>query len=147
VADEQVLERRWAAARALLDGDPASRSRGVELVGLTEDTVELGFVIERDDANGVGLAHGGLTYFLADTAVGIASNLGDASNVTASATVTYLAPAPLGEVVRAVCRGPIAGAGRTSVYTTTVTRSDGQPIVVVQATMMELRGRRQGGQD
>ncbi|WP_168709355.1 PaaI family thioesterase [Arthrobacter sp. PAMC25564] len=138
MVDQQLVEQRWGAARRFLAKDPASCSRGVEIAAVTEDAVEVVFVIGEDDANGVGIAHGGLSYFLADTAVGIAANLGNVTNVTSSATITYLAAGPLGDKLRAVCTGPIASAGRTSVYSTTVSRSDGQLIVVVQSTMMAL---------
>lgn len=139
VVDEQLIERRWTAARHILAQDPASRSHGVEIVDVTENSVEVIMPTGVDDSNGVGITHGGLTYFLADTAVGIASNLGDDTNVTSSATVTYLAPGPLGETLRAICTGPVAGAGRTSIYTTEVTREDGKSIVVVHSIMMSRR--------
>jgi len=138
VVDEQLIERRWARARHILATDPASRSRGVEIINVTENSVEVAIATGFDDSNGVGITHGGLTYFLADSAVGIASNLTEDANLTSSATVTYLAPGPLGETLRAVCTGPVAGAGRTSIYRTEVTREDGQSIVVVQSTMMKL---------
>jgi acyl-CoA thioesterase len=138
MVDEQLIGRRWKAARHILAKDPASRSHGVEIVDVTENSVEVIMPTGVDDSNGVGITHGGLSYFLADTAVGIASNLGEDTNVTSSATVTYLAPGPLGETLRAICTGPVAGAGRTSIYRTEVTREDGQSIVVVQSTMMKL---------
>lgn len=97
--------------------------------------------VAEDDANGVSIAHGGIAYFLADTAVGLAVNSrDDGAHVTASATITYLAPGRVGDVLRAVCVGPVAQRGRTSVYTVNVIAPDGVTIAVMQETLTRLRG-------
>ena len=135
---DQATQRRAAVDR-ILTRDVASLTRGIQVVGVTADSVEVSMAVAEDDANGVSIAHGGIAYFLADTAVGLAVNSrDDGAHVTASATITYLAPGRV-SVLRAVCRarGP---RGRTSVYTVNVIAPDGVTIAVMQETLTRLRG-------
>jgi len=131
---------RWQAVQEVHEQNPAALARGIIIVDVTLDRVEISMQVNSDDANGVGIVHGGITYFLADTAAGYASNsLGLGRVVTTAAMVSYLAPGLLGEELRAVCVGPIARSGRTCVFDTTVVRPDGTPVAVVQFTMLALR--------
>ncbi|MGX7727837.1 PaaI family thioesterase [Rhodococcus sp. 2H158] len=131
---------RWEAARLLLEADSASRSRGIELVRVTEDELEVTMPVAAHDTNGVGVAHGGVAYFLADSAVGLAANSRrDGSHVTASATMTYLAPGRAGDTLRAVCEGPVSQQGRTSVYTVRVLDSACRTIAVLHESLTQLR--------
>lgn len=131
---------RWEAAQVLLEADDASRSRGIELVRVTNDELEVIMPVATHDTNGVGIAHGGVAYFLADSAVGLAANSrGDGDHVTASATITYLAPGRAGDTLRAVCAGPVAQQGRTSVYTVNVLDSAGRTIAVLHESLTQLR--------
>lgn len=135
-----VATERRQAVRDVHQQNPAAIVRGVTLVDVTHDRVEISMQVTEDDANGVGIAHGGITYFLADTAAGYAANsLGLGRVVTSAAMVSYLSPGRLGEELRAVCVGPIAHSGRTCVFDTTVIRPDGSPVAVVQSTMLVLR--------
>lgn len=137
--NEVTIQRRQAV-QDVYERDPAALAHGVTVVDVTSDRVEIAMQVTKDDANGVGIAHGGITYFLADTAVGYASNsLGLGRVVTSAAMVSYLSPGRLGEELRAVCVGPIAHSGRTCVFDTTVMRPDGSPVAVVQSTMLVLR--------
>lgn len=141
IQDEVAIDRRQAV-QEVYERDPAALAHGVVVVDVTDDRVEISMQVTNGDANGVGIAHGGITYFLADTAVGYASNsLGLGRVVTSAAMVSYLSPGRLGEELRAVCIGPIAHSGRTCVFDTTVIRPDGSPVAVVQSTMLVLRER------
>lgn len=128
---------------ALLERDTASRSRGVELVRASADEVEIRMRVGELDTNGVGVAHGGIAYFLADSAAGLASNsLDEYARVTASATMTYLAPAAAGEQLSAVCVGPVAERGRSSVFTVEVKNEHGDCIAVLHESLTRLRPAR-----
>ena len=54
--------------------------------------------------NTYGAVHGGIVFSFADTCFGLAANSRDIKAVTASAEIHYIAPAPVGDVIRAIAK-------------------------------------------
>ena len=131
---------RRARLQEIVEKDRAQVAHDIAVIELTAEATQLSMPVTPECSNGLGLCHGGMIYFLADTAVGVATNTepGDDQWVTASATITHLAPARVGDTLRARCTLSAAH-GRSRVYTTEV-RSGGHIVAVSQATMMRTRG-------
>jgi acyl-CoA thioesterase len=124
-ADEQPEAATVVAA--LYERDRAAREHGVRVLQARRGYVKLTMTVREDMLNGYGIAHGGMTFFLADTALAYASNAGNQIALAAAASIVFTAPARLGDVLTAECR-EIQRQGRSGVYDVTVTTSDGATV-------------------
>jgi len=111
---------------------------GMRLERLEPGSSELSLRVAEDHVNLMGVLHGGVLASLADAATGIAmlSTLEAGwSHLTTSLQLTFLAPAKLGEEVRA--RGRVVKTGRRFGYAEAdVAGSDGTLLARAAATFM-----------
>jgi acyl-CoA thioesterase len=115
------------AVAAMLDGDAASRSLGIELrtLGVGEAATEM--LVRADMVNGHGMAHGAFVFAVADTAFACACNSHGPVTVAASAEITFVAPAREGDVLQAHAKERTRF-GRSGIYDVTVRRASGDVI-------------------
>lgn len=80
--------------------------RGISLVSVDEDELVVSQVIDQSDVNGVGAAHGGVLYTIADSAAGITANALDigAQWLTETATIHHQTLAHRGDRLTATCK-------------------------------------------
>lgn len=117
-----------ALARACADA-MFSRDRHAQSLGLAIEEIRVGYArlaltIGDTMVNGHDIAHGGVTFTLADTAFAFACNSRNEPNVALQCSISFNAAVRRGERIVAVAEARTAGTGRTSVYDITVTRGD-----------------------
>jgi acyl-CoA thioesterase len=124
---------------ALFAADLAAQEAGCSLVSHGPGAVELAMTVRADQVNGVGTAHGGVIYLLADTAFAMACNGYGRITVARSCSIEYLAAAHVGERLVAQATERMRS-GRNSIYDVAVTRpSDGVLIAEFRGHGRELR--------
>jgi acyl-CoA thioesterase len=107
------------AAELMWANDNASQSQGIRLDEVADGFAIVSMKVTPQHANGLGVCHGGLIFLLADTAMAFASNSTAAQALAAGASIEFLRPARVGDVLRAsAVRDTYAG--RTSHWTVTV---------------------------
>lgn len=112
----ESVRRMWAT-------DAASRALGMELVAAAPGSAEVSMEVRADMVNGHDIAHGGLTFALADSAFACACNGHGPVTVAAGASIRFRSPATLGE--RLVARASERSRdGRRGVYDVVVTAGD-----------------------
>ncbi|MEO5366284.1 MAG: hotdog fold thioesterase [Magnetococcus sp. WYHC-3] len=123
--DAQVLAERiarWMLSRGL------AAHLNMTLLRVSPGAVTLGMSVGATTLNMVGVAHGGASFALADTAFGIASNSRGQTAVSLSATMAYPAAASQGDTLEAEAVEE-ALSRRTGNYRVTVRRcSDGRVV-------------------
>jgi len=124
--------RAAKSAAAMWAGDAASKWLGMAIVSVTEGKAELTLTVAPHHANGHGICHGGITFALADSAFAFACNSRNQSSVARINTITYLAPARIGDTLTARAR-EIDLTGRNGIYDVTVSTQTG-------AVVAEFRG-------
>ncbi len=88
--------------------------------GVSIDDAREGYALVRDDMlNGHRSAHGGMIFALADTAFAYACNSRNENTVAQNATISFLAPAQVGDVLIAEAR-EVSRSGRSGVYQVSV---------------------------
>ena len=122
----------WDPVEAMLAGDRASRSLGIELAELAPGRAVARMRVTADMVNGHAIAHGAFVFAVADTAFACACNSHGPVTVAAGASITFVAPAREGDelVAEAIERTRY---GRNGVYDVTVRRGD--------EVIAEFRGR------
>ncbi|WP_209704834.1 PaaI family thioesterase [Leucobacter exalbidus] len=130
-----------ASVQSILAIDPATRNAGIMVEHASPDELVLALQVTSSHTNSAGICHGGIIFLLADSASGIAANIGtgDSVWVTTASQVHYLASARPGDRLWASCRLRWPAGSGIAHYETIVT--DGNNVVsVVDATMKRVRG-------
>ena len=130
---DQVQDEDAASqARALFDGDAASRSLGMQLVDAGPGRATVRMTVTAQMLNGHGICHGGYLFLLADSAFAFACNSRGLPVVAQGADVAFLAPVREGDALVASAVERVLQ-GRSGLYDMTVRR--GEQVV------LEMRGR------
>jgi acyl-CoA thioesterase len=124
---EQAKAPALAAAQALYATDRASQGLGIRIVDVTPGVATVTMTVRADMVNGHGICHGGFIFLLADSGFAFACNSHGPATVASGASIEFLAPARLGEVLTAAAREEWLG-GRTGLYDVVVSRADGTVI-------------------
>lgn len=136
--DEDVLARR--AAEAMLAAEGTGPAWGIVIEDAREGGARLSMKVRADMLNGIRIAHGGMIFALADTALAYACNSRNESSVAHCASITFLAPAHEGETLVAEA-SETARAGRTGTYRVAVRTADGRQIAEFMGTSRTIGGR------
>jgi acyl-CoA thioesterase len=64
----------WEIVKKMLDQDEMSKWLGIELIIVEPGHAKISMTVRKDMVNGFGIAHGGITYSLADSALAFAAN-------------------------------------------------------------------------
>ena len=120
---------------------PFAKLVGVEITSATPEAIE-GYLDVRDDlCTTGGIIHGGAVMAFADAmgAVGafVALPEGAKGTTTIESKTNFLGAAKIGERVTAVAK-PLSIGRRISVWQTTMTRPDGNPVAVVTQPQLVL---------
>lgn len=119
--------------RRMIAADPASAALGMSVVCAEPGRAVVRMSVRADMLNGFAVAHGGVVFALADTALALAGNETDAVTLVAGADIVFLSPAREGDQLEAVAERR-ALVGRSGVYDVRVSTADGRVIA-------EVRGR------
>jgi acyl-CoA thioesterase len=119
--------------------DRASPGLGMTIVAVGPGTATLTMPIRPDMVNGHGIAHGGFTYALADSAFAFACNSFNRRAVAQTNAITYLRPARLGDVLTATATRT-AEAGRSGIYDVIVRDGDGRDIATLRGQSRIIEG-------
>ena len=133
---QQVAE---ACAATMWAEDRASPGLGMSIVAVGPGTATLTMPVRDDMVNGHGIAHGGFTYALADSAFAFACNSFNRRAVAQSNAITYLRPAKRGDVLTATATRS-AESGRTGIYDVVVRDAAGREIATFRGQSRVIEG-------
>lgn len=114
-------------AEKLMAREGTAPAWGLELEQVQEGHARVRMTVRDDMLNGHDSVHGGMIFALADTAFAYACNSRDVATVAQSATIAFLAPAALGDVLVAEAR-ELMLANRSGTYQVEVRTADGRAI-------------------
>ena len=118
-------------AATLYKTDSAVRAMGIEIVAVSPGGATLTMTIRADMLNSQGIAHGGYTFALADTAMAYAACSRNRLCIGQTLSINYTSPGREGEILTAIAEERHL-TKRTGIYDTTVTGSDGRTVAVVR---------------
>ena len=108
-------------------------------LGITVEKVEQGFVqismiVKNDMLNGFRIAHGGITYSLADSAFAFASNSQGRHAVSIETSISHTKSVNEGDKLTAVAKEDNL-ANRLGIYSITVTNQDNEVVALFKGTV------------
>lgn len=108
--------------------DAFSQWLGIRRIAEGEGHCTLEMEVRPEMVNGFGIAHGAITYSLADSALAFASNARGRKAVSIETSINHLKPVMAGDIITAVAEETSLG-HKLAIYTIRVTR--GQDLVAL----------------
>ncbi|MEO8203319.1 MAG: hydroxyphenylacetyl-CoA thioesterase PaaI [Betaproteobacteria bacterium] len=128
-----------ATAEVMWRDDNASKLLGMKIEEVRPGYARLSMTVAPGMVNGHNLCHGGLIFALADSTFAFACNSHNQRAVAAAASIEFLAPAFLGDVLTAEGVEQ-ALKGRTGVYDMTVTNQNNELIALFRGKSATIKG-------
>ena len=110
----------------MMEADAMSQWRGIEVMESAPGVCRCRLNVRDDMVNGFGIAHGAITYALADSTLAFAVNAQGRHAVSVTSTIQHFAPVMLGDVIESQA----------------IMRSEGQRLVHVDVEVINQRGER-----
>ena len=126
-------------ANALLAQDRPAQSLGIIIEESRAGFARLSMTIGDSMIMGHGIAHGGVVFTFADTAFGYACNSRNVRYVALDVSMSFVAPARLGDQLEAVAEER-SMRGRTGVYDITIRQASGELVAVFRGTCYRIAG-------
>ncbi|MGL5362331.1 MAG: hydroxyphenylacetyl-CoA thioesterase PaaI [Bosea sp. (in: a-proteobacteria)] len=136
VSPQQLAQ---ACAEAMWARDAASQSLGMILVRVYPGEAEITMPVSAAMIQGHGTCHGGYLFTLADSAFAFACNSYNANTVAQQCSITYLAPARLGDLLTARAR-ELSRSGRSGVYDVEISDQTGRLVALFRGHARTVKG-------
>ena len=135
-----AIERARRVGETMFAGDSASRETlGIELLSCEPGRSLMRMHVQERHLNSHHICHGGFIFTLADSSFAFACNSYNRSTVAAGASIEFLKPAHLGDVL--TCEGrETAVSGRHGIYDMKVTNQHGELVAVFRGKSAQIQG-------
>jgi acyl-CoA thioesterase len=120
-------------------GDAASRALGIRIEEVRPGYARVSMRVTSNMVNAQNVCHGGVIFSLADSGFGYACNTHNQRALAAGASIDFLAPAFVDDLLVAECLEN-ARAGRRGIYDAKVTNQKGETIAVFRGRSATVRG-------
>jgi acyl-CoA thioesterase len=91
-------------AHKMYDNDPFSKWLGIEIDAISEGSCQLSMTIRKEMLNGFDIAHGGITYSLADSALAFAANTHGRQSVSIDTSINHTEALKEGDKIVAIAK-------------------------------------------
>lgn len=114
--------------------DAFSQWLGLEVLTIAPGRAVVRMTVRPEMLNGFAVAHGGIAFALADSALAFASNTRGSVTMTLESSVFFAMPVRSGDVLTATAEEVSAG-NRVALYDVIVTRADGTRVAFMRGTV------------
>ena len=124
-------------AAALYAQDPSAGWLGIELLAADETGATVRMTVGSDMCNGFEIAHGGIVFLLADSAMAFASNSQAVPALATTAEIDWLAPVRAGQTLTATATSRWSSR-RTALWDITVSTDDDTPVALFRGRTRQV---------
>jgi acyl-CoA thioesterase len=132
MSEAQKLAERVVAG--MMAQDAFSRWLGIEIVAVAPDTSTVRMTVRPEMVNGFGVAHGGIVYSLADSALAFASNTHGKVTVAIDNAISYPAAVNVGDELTATAT-MMSSSRRLSFLNVSVVNQAGETVATFKGTV------------
>jgi acyl-CoA thioesterase len=118
----------------MMDNDHFSKWLGIKVISVNKGKCELEMTIRKEMLNGFGIAHGGIAFSLADSALAFASNSHNVKSLVLDASCSFAAPVKEGDILVAQAE-ELNLTRRTGIYQITVIANGNKRIAFFRGTV------------
>ena len=118
----------------MFDQDAFSQWLGIEIVDVSEGYCKLKLTVREEMLNGFHIAHGGIAYSLADSALAFASNSNGKKSLSVETSISHTVSVKDGDALTATTE-ELSLSDKIGVYLITITKRDNQKIAYLKGTV------------
>jgi len=118
----------------MMTKDYYSQWLGIERMEESTGYCKLKMTIRKEMCNGFGIAHGGITYSFADSALAFASNSHGQKAVSIETSISHIKPLKIGDVIIATAQEKNCSA-RIGIYEVRIEKTDGELVALFKGTV------------
>ena len=124
----------WKIVNKMYDQDAFSQWLGIEIVDVSEGYCQLKMKVRKEMLNGFQIAHGGIAYSLADSALAFASNSNGKKSLSVETSISHTVSVKDGDVLTATTK-ELSRSDKIGVYLITITNKENQEIAIFKGTV------------
>ena len=129
-----AMQKASAIIHQMMEKDAFSQWLGIEHLEGSTGYSRVKMVVRPEMVNGFGIAHGGITYSLADSAFAFASNSQGRKAVSIETSISHIAAVHIGDTLIAVAKQESL-THRIGVYTIEITNQEGKKVAHFKGTV------------
>ena len=118
----------------MFDQDAFSQWLGIKIVEVSEGNCQLQMPVRSEMLNGFQIAHGGIAYSLADSALAFASNSHGRKSLSVETSISHTVSVTEGNVLTAATE-ELSLSDKIGVYLITITNQDNQKVAYFKGTV------------
>ncbi len=118
----------------MMNGDAFSQWLGIEVLEITEGFCKLQMKVRDEMTNGFNIAHGGISYSLADTCLAFAANSDGIQSLSIETSISHTKKVESGDILIATSKG-INNTNKTAMYNISITNQDNIEIAHFKGTV------------
>lgn len=118
----------------MMEQDYFSQWLGISVKSIDEGACTLEMTVRKEMLNGFGIAHGGIAFSVADSALAFASNSRNRKSLVINTSVSFTSAVKEGDILTATAEETNLS-GRLGIYLVTVSKKDGSKVLVFTGTV------------
>lgn len=120
--------------KKMMNGDAFSQWLGIEVLEITEGFCKLQMKVRDEMTNGFNIAHGGISYSLADSCLAFAANSDGIKSLSIETSISHTKKVESGDILTATSKG-IDNTNKTAMYDISITNQDNIEIAHFKGTV------------
>ena len=124
----------WKIVNKMYDQDAFSQWLGIEIVDVSEGYCQLKMKVRKEMLNGFHIAHGGIAYSLADSALAFASNSHGRKSLSVETSISHMVSIKAGDMLTAMTK-ELSRSDKIGIYLITITNIENQEIANFKGTV------------
>ena len=122
----------------MINGDAFSQWLGIEVLEITEGYCKLKMTVRKEMTNGFNIAHGGISYSLADSALAFAANSDGIQSLSVETSIAHTKKVMIGDTLIAETQ-EISKNEKNAVYNISITNQDNIEIAHFQGKVYRTK--------
>jgi len=118
----------------MISGDAFSKWLGIEVLEITTSFCKLKLKVRKEMTNGFDIAHGGITYSLADSCLACAANIDGLQAVSIETSISHTKKVTRGDTITATSK-QINKGSKTALYYITITNQNNKEVAHFKGTV------------
>lgn len=118
----------------MMNGDSFSQWLGIEVLEITEGFCKLQMKVRDEMTNGFNIAHGGISYSLADSCLAFAANSDGIQSLSIETSISHTKKVESGDILTATSKG-INNTNKTAMYDISITNQNNIEIAHFKGTV------------
>ena len=124
----------WKIVNKMFQKDTFSQWLGIEIVDVSEGYCQIKMIVRKEMLNGFHIAHGGIAYSFADSALAFASNSNGKKSLSVETSISHTVSIKDGDVLTATTE-ELSLSDKIGVYLITITNYENQKIAYFKGTV------------